>query len=81
MTLSNLRTDARPEAIYIEVESEPAGLLIANRHGYRFYASDQRFASLEGQHFKGAAAAERAARNLLALLSKIDAFRPLVAET
>lgn len=69
----------RPDAIYIEVQDQPAGLLIANRNGYRFYASDQRFASLEGQHFRTAGAAERAARNLLALLSKIDAVRPLPA--
>ena len=67
---------ARPEAVTVEAFGESAGLLIANSRGYRFYSADQRFASLEGQHFKTVLAAERAARNLLTLLDKIDAVRP-----
>ncbi|NOJ47386.1 hypothetical protein [Bradyrhizobium archetypum] len=49
----------------IEVGSQPAGIIVrAPGGGYRFFAASHRFNRLEGQIFRNAREAERAARQL-----------------
>lgn len=48
----------------IEVASEAAGIVVRNPDGFRFFAASHRFNSLEGQLFRNAREAERAARRL-----------------
>jgi len=45
----------------IEVSSQAAGIVIRDRGGFRFYAATHRYNSLEGQLFRNAREAERAA--------------------
>lgn len=52
------------QAVYIEAFGEDAGLIVAQRNGFRFYAANARYTALEGRLFKDIAAAERAAREL-----------------
>ncbi|MGK9231683.1 hypothetical protein KXS07_08645 [Inquilinus limosus] len=54
----------RSEAFTIEVAGEAVGIVVAQKRGFRFYASDSRFQHLEGQNFRSVADAERAARDL-----------------
>jgi hypothetical protein len=54
----------RSEAFTIEVAGEAVGIVVAQKRGFRFYASDVRFQHLEGQDFRSVADAERAARDL-----------------
>ena len=49
----------------IEVSSQAAGIVVRDRGGYRFFAATHRFNALEGQVFRTAREAERAARRLL----------------
>jgi len=49
----------------IEVRSQPAGIVIRDDSGYRFFAASHRFDRLEGQSFRNAREAERAARRVL----------------
>jgi len=49
----------------IEVSSEPAGIVVRDKAGFRFFASDNRFNPLEGRLFRSAREAERVARELL----------------
>jgi len=49
----------------IEVGSIPAGIVIRDSGGYRFFAASHRFNRLEGQLFRNAREAERAARKLV----------------
>ena len=49
----------------IEVSSQAAGIVVRDRGGYRFFAATHRFNALEGQVFRNARDAERAARRLL----------------
>ena len=49
----------------IEVASQPAGIVIHSPEGYRFFAASHRFNRLEGQIFRNAREAERAARRLV----------------
>lgn len=51
-------------AIVIETGRSTAGIIIAERTGFRFYASAPLFSALEGKSFANAAAAERACRAL-----------------
>jgi hypothetical protein len=53
----------RSEAFTIEVAGEAVGIVVAQQRGFRFYASDSRFQSLDGQTFRTVAEAERAARH------------------
>ena len=46
----------------IEVGSQPAGIIVRAPGGYRFFAASHRFNRLEGQIFRNAREAERAAR-------------------
>ena len=48
----------------IEVASQPAGIVVRNPEGYRFFAASHRFNRMEGQIFRNAREAERAARRL-----------------
>ena len=48
----------------IEVGSKAAGIVVRDRDGYRFFAASHRFNALEGQVFRNAREAERAAIRL-----------------
>jgi hypothetical protein len=48
----------------IEVGSQAAGIVVRDPRGYRFFAASHRFYRLEGQLFRSAREAERAARRL-----------------
>ena len=48
----------------IEVSSQAAGIVVRNPDGFRFFASSHRFNALEGQLFRNAREAERAALEL-----------------
>ncbi len=48
----------------IEVSSKPAGIVVRDTGGYRFFAASHQFNRLEGQFFRNAREAERAARRL-----------------
>jgi hypothetical protein len=48
----------------IEVASQAAGIVVRDPKGYRFFAATHRFNALEGQLFRNAREAERAARLL-----------------
>jgi len=48
----------------IEVRSGAAGIVVRNPEGYRFFAATHRFNPLEGQLFRNAREAERAAVRL-----------------
>jgi hypothetical protein len=45
----------------IEVSSQAAGIVVRDRGGFRFFAASHRFNALEGQVFRNAREAERAA--------------------
>jgi len=48
----------------IEVGSKAAGIVVRDPDGYRFFAATHRFNALEGQLFRNAREAERAAIRL-----------------
>jgi hypothetical protein len=48
----------------IEIASQAAGIVVRDASGYRFFAASHRFNRLEGQLFRNAREAERAARHL-----------------
>jgi hypothetical protein len=50
----------------IEIGSQPAGIVVRDPDGYRFFAASHRFNRLEGQLFRNAREAERAASRLAA---------------
>ena len=52
------------DSYIIEVDSQTAGLVVRSQGGYCFFASSHRFNRLEGQLFRNAREAERAARRL-----------------
>ena len=49
----------------IEVSSQAAGIVVQDRGGFRFFAASHRFNALEGQVFRNAREAERAAIRLV----------------
>ncbi len=49
------------DSYIIEVSSQAAGIVVRDRAGFRFFAASERFQGLEGQVFRSARAAERAA--------------------
>ena len=61
----------------IEIGSQPAGIVVRNPEGYMFFAATHRFNRLDGQLFRNAREAERAARRPLPDLG--DAVRRLAA--
>jgi len=52
------------ENYIIEIGSQAAGIVVRNPDGYRFFAATHRFNAMEGQLFRNAREAERAARRL-----------------
>jgi hypothetical protein len=48
----------------IEIGSQPAGIVVRNPEGYMFFAAAHRFNKLDGQLFRNAREAERAARRI-----------------
>ena len=50
-----------PDSYIIEVNSETAGIVVRGQGGYCFFASSHQFNRLEGQLFRNAREAERAA--------------------
>ena len=54
-----------PDSYIIEVNSQTAGIVVRGSGGYCFFASSHRFNRLEGQLFRNAREAERAARKLV----------------
>jgi hypothetical protein len=49
----------------IEINSQAVGIVVRNDDGYRFFAASHRFNALEGQLFRSANDAERAALRLV----------------
>ena len=45
----------------IEVQSEPAGIVVRDRGGFRFFAASEAFNRMEGQYYRSAREAERQA--------------------
>ena len=54
------------QSYIIEVGSQPAGIVVRNPGGYVFIAASSRFKRLDGQFFRNAREAERAARRIVA---------------
>ena len=48
----------------IEISSQAAGIVVRDDDGYRFFAASHRFNAMEGQLFRSADEAERAALRL-----------------
>jgi hypothetical protein len=61
------------DSYIIEVGSQTAGIVVRSPGGYVFFAATHRFNAMEGQLFRNAREAERAARRLA------DGSLPLVA--
>ncbi len=61
----------------IEVNSQPAGVVVRNAEGFRFFAASQRFDRMEGKLFRNASEAERAAQRL----AKTELASPVMAES
>ena len=57
----------------IEIRSQAAGIVVRNPGGYRFFAASHRFNALEGQLFRNAREAERAAVRLAKTGMKVAA--------
>ncbi|BBB97519.1 hypothetical protein ABIF38_003863 [Bradyrhizobium japonicum] len=53
------------DSYVIEVSSQTAGIVVRDARGYQFFAASHLFDRLEGQIFRNAREAERAARRLL----------------
>jgi hypothetical protein len=53
------------DSYIIEVGSQAAGIVVRTREGYLFFAATHRFNRLEGQLFRNAREAERAAIRLV----------------
>jgi hypothetical protein len=56
---------AMSDTYIIEVGSQQAGIVVRAPGGYQFFAASHRFNRLEGQIFRNAREAERAARRLV----------------
>jgi hypothetical protein len=52
------------DTFIIEVSSKAAGIVVRNPDGYRFFAASHEFNRLEGQLFRNAREAERAANRV-----------------
>jgi hypothetical protein len=64
-----IRGWAMSDTYIIEVSSQAAGIVVRAPGGYRFFAASHRFNRLEGQIFRNAREAERAARRLVGGMS------------
>jgi hypothetical protein len=56
-----LQVSAMSDSYIIEVRSEPAGIVVRERGGFRFFAASQAFQRMEGQYFRSAREAEQEA--------------------
>ena len=56
-----LNWSAMSDSYIIEVRSEPAGIIVRDRGGFRFFAASEEFQRMEGQYFRSAREAEREA--------------------
>jgi hypothetical protein len=52
------------DSYIIEVGSKPAGIVVRDPDGYRFFAASRHFYRMDGKLFRNAREAERAARRL-----------------
>ena len=52
------------QSYIIEVSSQAAGIVVRSQEGYVFFAASNRFSRLDGQLFRNAREAERAASRL-----------------
>jgi hypothetical protein len=59
-----MRGSAVSQTYIIEVSSQAAGIVVRNPEGYVFFAASHRFNRLDGQLFRNAREAERAAARL-----------------
>jgi hypothetical protein len=50
------------DSYIIEVRSEPAGIVVRDRGGFRFFAASETFQRMDGQYFRSAREAEREAQ-------------------
>jgi hypothetical protein len=64
---------AHTNAFTIEIRGRAAGIVVGQRRGFQFYATDWRFGSLDGRIFRSVAEAERAARRTLDRASHFSA--------
>ena len=56
-----MQVSAMSDSYIIEVRSEPAGIVVRERGGFRFFAASQTFQRMEGQYFRSAREAEQEA--------------------
>ena len=56
-----MQVSAMSDSYIIEVRSEPAGIVIRERGGFRFFAASQAFQRMEGQYFRSVREAEQEA--------------------
>lgn len=67
------------KAYIIEVYNRTAGIVTADERGVIFFSADRAFDRLEGQTFRCARDAERAARTLLGGVRCLQSGQPLFA--
>ena len=68
------------KAYIIEVHHRTAGIVTGDERGFRFFSSDRAFDRLEGQEFRSARDAERAAKALLGGVRRHNSSQPLFAD-
>lgn len=56
---------SQPHAYTIEVQGHSAGIVVAERGGFLFFAAERAFRSLERRRFKHVTHAEQAVRGIL----------------
>ncbi len=67
------------KAYIIEVHNRTAGIVTGDERGFWFFSSDRAFDRLEGQEFRSARDAERAARALLGGVRRRKSSQPIFA--
>jgi hypothetical protein len=67
------------KAYIIEVHNRTAGIVAGGERGFRFFSSDRAFDRLEGQEFRSARDAERAAKALLGGVRRHKSSQPVFA--
>ena len=68
-------SQTQSNAYIIEIQDYTAGIVTRDVRGFRFFSSERMFDSLEGQQFRSARDAERAARALLTPSARRAAHR------
>jgi hypothetical protein len=59
-----IETGQMSDSYIIEVSSQPAGIVVRDTRGYRFFAASQPFYRLDGRLFRHVVDAQRAAMQL-----------------